>query len=288
MAVNKSNPNIKRSEGYFRGKDDIELFFQAWTPAKPYGTLVINHGLGEHTDSYQRLVDGLIDSNIQCIAWDMRGHGRSEGKRGVVHRFSDYSADLVIFLKHIKNDISKQPIAMLGHSMGGLVTINTLLRYPDLDIKCAVLSAPFLGVQMKVPEVKRVGAKYLADYLPSVTMWNEIHDRDLSHDKEVLAEFPKDPLRHDRISPRLFLDMVSYADRIRREGKNLKIPIFFQLSGQDKIVSTRASVDFFDTIASTEKEMKIYEHSYHEIYNDIERQQAYSDIKAFLKKHLKA
>lgn len=279
--------NMKRTEGYFRGKDDVELFFQSWSPAKPYATLVINHGLGEHTDSYQRLVNGLSDENIQFIAWDLRGHGRSEGKRGVVQRFSDYSADLVIFLQHIREEISQKPIAMLGHSLGGLVTLNTLLRFPELDVKCAVLSSPFLDVQMEVPEIKRIGAKYLANYLPSVTLWNEIKDKDLTHDKEVLAEFPRDPLRHDRISPRLYLDMVSYAERVRREGKNIKLPIFFQLAGQDKVVSTRASVDFFDTVASPHKEMKIYENSYHEIYNDIERETAYADIKAFLKKHLK-
>lgn len=284
MAI--SSNNFKRSEGYFRGKDDVELFFQSWSPAKPASTLVINHGLGEHTDSYQRLVDGLADQNIQLIAWDMRGHGRSEGKRGVVKRFADYTSDLVILIDYIRKEISDRPLGLLGHSLGGLVTLNTIIRNPDLNIKCAVLSSPLLGVQVDVPEVKKVGAKYLAEYLPSITLWNEIKDKDLTHDKNVIAEFQRDPLRHDRVSPRLYLDMVAYTERVRREGHNVTLPILFQLSGQDKIVSTKASTDFFQSVKSKDKELKIYENSYHEIYNDIERDIVFNDIKVFLKKYL--
>ena len=278
---------LKLFEGYFRGKDDIELFFQSWSPANPTATLVINHGLGEHTDCYQRLVEGLSDlGNVQFIAWDMRGHGRSEGKRGVVKRLSDYSSDLVLFLEFIRKEVSKNPIAMVGHSLGGLVTLNTIIRNPDLNVKCAALSSPLLGVQVEVPKLKEVGAKYIAEYLPSLTLWNEINDKDLTHDKKVLAEFAKDPLRHDRVSPKLYLDMVAYSARVRREGKSVTLPIFMQLSGQDKIVSTKASAEFFETIASSDKEIKIYENSYHEIYNDIERDIVFKDLKNFLKKHI--
>lgn len=286
MALSDSKKEFKRTEGYFRGKDDCELYFQSWTPAKPIATLVITHGLGEHTDCYQRLVDGLSDQNIQFIAWDMRGHGRSEGKRGVVKRFSDFTSDLVLLIDYIRKEISEKPIILAGHSMGGLVTLNTIIRNPELSIACAFLSSPLMGVQVDVPEIKKIGAKYMAEYLPSLTMWNEIHDKDLTHDKKILLEFTKDPLRHDRISPRLYLDMVAYTERIKREGASVTLPILFQLSGQDKVVSTKASQDFFETIKSKDKEIKIYENSYHEIYNDIEREIVFNDIKPFLKKHI--
>lgn len=276
---------LKRSEGYFRGKDDFELFFQTWTSSKPTATLVITHGMGEHTECYQRLIDGLQDQNLRFIAWDLRGHGRSEGKRGVISDFNDFCDDLTVLLSHIKKDISEDPIVLLGHSMGGLVTLKTLAEHHP-DVKCAVLSSPLMGVAVDVPEVKKVGARYLAQYLPTVTMWNEINDRDLTHDKEVIAEFRKDPLRHDRVSPKLYLEMVANCESIKENADQIDLPIFFQLSGQDKIVSTQATLDFFDMVKSNQKEYKIYENSYHEIYNDIERDLAFNDIKVFLKKHL--
>lgn len=277
---------IKRSEGYFRGKNDFELFFQTWSPENPTATLVITHGLGEHTESYQRLVDGLMGENIRFIAWDMRGHGRSEGKRGVIKNFADLSADQELFIKFIRNEISNDPIGLLAHSMGGLVTLTTLTKYPDLDIKCAVFSSPLLGVQVAVPEIKKIAAKYLAEYLPKLTMWNEINDKSLTHDKAILAGFVKDPLRHDRVSPKLYLGMNEYMEKIKKEGEKITLPVFFQLAAQDKIVSTKMSSEFFETIKSKDKEIKIYENSYHEIYNDIERDLAFTDAKAFLKKYL--
>lgn len=277
---------LKRSEGYFRGKDDVELFYQMWSPAKPTATLVINHGVGEHTECYQRLVDGLSDLNVRFVAYDMRGHGRSEGKRGVVKRLSEYISDLEIFVGYVKKEISNQPMAILGHSLGGMVVLSTIIKNPEFNFKCAVLSSPLLGVQVDVPEIKKIAAKYLAQYLPTLTLWNEIDHRSLTHDKKVLQEFEKDPLRHDRVSPKLYLDMVAYCEKVTKEGAYLTLPVFFQLSGQDKIVSTKATETFFKTIKSNDKELKVYENSFHEIYNDIERDVAFADIKVFFKKHL--
>lgn len=277
---------VKRSEGYFRGKNDFELFFQVWSPENPTATLVITHGMGEHTESYQRLVDGLMGENIRFVAWDMRGHGRSEGKRGVIQNFGDLCSDQEILISHIRSEISQDPIGLLSHSLGGLVTLSTLVKNPNLDIRCAIFSSPLLGVQVAVPEFKKIGAKYLAKYLPSLTLWNEINDKDLTHDKAILAEFVKDPLRHDRVSPKLYLGMNVYMDKINKEGGKINLPVFFQLAGQDKIVSTKISAAFFETIKSKDKEIKIYENSYHEIYNDIERDIAFNDAKAFLKKYL--
>lgn len=277
---------IKRSEGYFRGKNDFELFFQVWSPANPTATLVITHGLGEHTESYQRTVDGLMGENIRFIAWDMRGHGRSEGKRGVIQNFSDFCSDQELLIQYIRNEISEDPIGMLAHSLGGLVTLSTFAKNPSLDIKCAIMSSPLIAVQLPVPEIKRIGAKYLAQYLPNLTMWNEINDKDLTHDKSILTEFAKDPLRHDRVSPKLFLGMNSYMEKLKKEGGKIHLPILFQLAGEDKIVSTKAATAFFETIKSSEKEIKIYENSYHEIYNDIECNIAFADAKAFLQKYL--
>ncbi len=277
---------FKRSEGYFRGKDDFELFFQSWTDSKPAATLVVTHGMGEHSECYKRLVEGLQGENLRIIVWDLRGHGRSDGKRGVIQDFSDFSDDLGVLLNYIQSDISKDPIVLLGHSMGGLITLKTLASQ-ETHAVCAALSSPLLDVAVNVPEVKKVGARYLAQYLPTITMWNEINDRDLTHDKAVIEEFRKDPLRHDRVSPRLYLEMVANCESIKQEADKIKLPIFFQLSGKDKIVSTKAALDFFDAMKSSEKEYKIYENSHHEIYNDIERDLVFEDLKKFLKKYIK-
>jgi alpha-beta hydrolase superfamily lysophospholipase len=148
------------------------------------------------------------------------------------------------------------------------------------------LSSPLIGVEVEVPEVKKWGAKYLAKYLPKLTMWNEIKNNVLSRDKKILEEFDRDLLRHDRVSAGLYLEMMATAEKIQKMGKKIDIPTYFQLAGQDKVVSTKASKKFFETLGSQDKKITIYENSYHEIYNDLDREKVFGDLREWLKTHL--
>lgn len=277
---------LKQSEGYFRGKSNFELFYQMWESEKPDGTLVVTHGLGEHSESYHRLIQGLSHLNMRFIVWDLRGHGRSEGKRGIVKSISDYSDDLGILIQFIREEISDDSIFLLGHSLGGLVNLNALVEKGDLGLKGVCLSSPLLGITLEASEIKKMGAKYIARYLPRFTMSNEIPDKILTHDKKVLEEFAKDPLRHDRISAGLYLDMLSYTKKVCKMGDRISLPILFQLAGQDKVVSTKATLEFYETLSSKDKTKMIYENSFHEIFNDIEREQVFQDLSKWLQQHL--
>src|SRR5690606_35552325 len=128
----------KRSEGFFKGYDDIELFYQTWASDNPAGTLVITHGIGEHSESYIRLADGLKHTPWEVYAWDLRGHGRSEGKRGVVKSFSEYYRDLHCFLELVKEKNADRPTVLLGHSLGGLINIRGIQELENLTLKAAV------------------------------------------------------------------------------------------------------------------------------------------------------
>ncbi len=281
---------MKRTEGYFRGKNDFELFFQGWVSETARATLVVTHGLGEHSDCYLRLVDGLQKElgpdflSIYC--WDLRGHGRSEGKRGVIKEFQNFSDDLVLFIEFLKKEVQADNILLSSHSMGGLVTLNTLVEYPQLQVLGSVLSSPLLGVAVDVPAFKKTGAKYLAELLPNMTMWNEIPNKHLSHEKKILEEFEKDPLRHDRISPKLYLEMLHYTEKIRKLGHRFLVPMLFQISGKDLVVSSPASQEFFKTLGSKDKTLTIYENSHHEIYNDIERHVCFKEMADWIKTHI--
>lgn len=277
---------MKRTEGYFRGKNDFELFFQGWIPEKPRATLVVTHGLGEHSDCYLRVVEGLKHLDVEIYCWDLRGHGRSEGKRGVIKNFQVFSDDQKIFIDFLRANSGQKPLGLISHSMGGLVTLNTLLEYSNLDVKTAIFSSPLLGVAVEVPAIKKTAARYLAEFLPSLTMWNEIPDKNLTHEKKIIEEFRKDPLRHDRISSKLYLEMTECTEKIKKLGHRISLPAFFQLSGKDLVVSTPSTQEFFKTIASPKKSLKVYESSYHEIYNDIERKTCFEDASVWLQETL--
>jgi alpha-beta hydrolase superfamily lysophospholipase len=123
----------------------------------------MTHGLGEHSGSYSRLAEGIKSSDYNIFVWDLRGHGLSKGKRGVIASWSDYTRDLVQFVQHIKSDkLFTGPLILSAHSMGGLVLLKTLLDHGPLDAQAFTLSSPLLGIAVQVPTIKRHAAKVLA------------------------------------------------------------------------------------------------------------------------------
>jgi alpha-beta hydrolase superfamily lysophospholipase len=274
---------MKRTEGYFKGFQDQELFYQAWLHPKPVGTLVVTHGMGEHSECYSRLAEGVSAAKWDVYAWDLRGHGRSDGQRGVIGDFKEFTEDLVNFLKVLKS--TPHPKVLLGHSMGGLINLRMLLDHPEVDIDLVTLSSPLLGIAVKVPEIKKRAANLLAKYLPSFTLHNEIKYTDLTRDKKVVEEYNRDQLRHDRTSANLYLQLISAMEYVLAHAKEIQKPILVQQAGDDRIVDRQASQLLYQSLGSEDKTWMVYEGFRHEIFNELDRDRVFSDLVNWLEIH---
>lgn len=273
----------QRFEGYFKGSDQNELFYQTWTPDKVRGTLVMTHGLAEHSECYNHVAKELADDGWLVIGWDLRGHGRSEGKRGFVEHIKKFGEDLGCLIETVVED--RERLVLFGHSMGGLVTVRHL-QMNQPPVKAVVLSSPALGLSVQVPKLKVSLAHIAIKWVPTLTMHNEIRYEDLTRDEEMLKSHYADTLRHDKISPGLFLSMVESFDLAHKHAYEIKVPVLMQLSGEDRLVSTEASRDFFEKLPSKNKELHIYPDSLHEIFNDRERDKVIADLKKFINSFL--
>lgn len=275
---------MERLEGSFLSFDETELFYQVWRPEKETrGFIVLTHGMGEHSECYHQVASDLVQDQWTVYAWDLRGHGRSEGKRGYVSNFADMIQDLKAFTNHFKQETGHPKNAFLfAHSLGGLVLLNFILEEGVEGFKAAILSSPLLGITLPVPKVKEQGAKLLADWLPKFTLHNEIKYTDLHRDHERLKSYENDPLRHDKVSPRLFLGIQEYIKNVESRADEIQLPILFQLAGDDRLVSTPASEQVFDQVGSKQKKLYIYPDCLHEIYNDLEREEVIRNMKSFL------
>lgn len=275
----------ERREGNFRGEGGLELFYQSWTTSQSRATLVITHGIGEHSECYSKTAAHLAPMGWNIYAFDLRGHGRSEGKRGFVESFQHYSNDLGFFLKFLKmSGRLESKFALIGHSMGGLITLRHLL---DTDsslpqASAAVLSSPLLGFSIRIPPVKDMAARLMVRLLPSITLFNELDYSDLTRDPEFLTGYETDALRHDRISPALYLGMHENIAYVHQTAERLTLPILVQAAGHEKIVSLSAIEEFFPRIGSKQKKLIVYKDSYHEIFNDLDRAKVFQDLHDFL------
>lgn len=277
---------FKRAESFFFGHKKTRLFYQLWEPSQVKGHIVITHGQAEHSGCYSRLIEGLKDLSYAVYAWDLRGHGRSDGQRGFVGSFDDYVKDFEAFLQTLKEERSLYPenLILLGHSMGGLIQLKTLLENPHWSFKAQILSSPMLGVAMEVPLYKDLAALVFSKLLPNLTLGNEIKYEDLTRDPEALQEYRSDFLRHDRISPNAYLGAISAIETLRSDISKIKVPTLWQIPEKDPVVGSEPSHDLFKKLGSSQKILKVYPGRMHEIYNDLDREEVFADIKKFISK----
>ena len=284
MTQNQNKNEYKNSEGHFKGSKNADLYFQLWENPRARGTIIITHGHGELTDSYKRVVEALRDDTWSIYAWDMRGHGKSEGARGYAASFDDYCNDYVEFLKMVlaEPSVKKGPVVLLCHSMGGLVQIKTLMQHPEFTPDAMVVSSPLLGIGVEIPAYKKVGAEWLAKLVPKLTMWNEIGNEDVTRDPEVIRELEQDPYRHARVCAPVYLGFLESFKFVHERAPELKVKTLFQISDKDPVISSPEAIRFFEHLGSPEKDIKIYNDAKHELYNDIIREQVFEDLRHFL------
>ena len=119
---------IRHDEGAFAGAGGLEIYWQSWRAEVPVkAVVVIAHGAGEHGGRYRHVVERIVPAGYPVFAHDHRGHGRSEGKRAVIDRMANATADLDAFIARAREAEPAGPLILLGHSMGGCISLDYVL-----------------------------------------------------------------------------------------------------------------------------------------------------------------
>lgn len=281
-----------RSETFFKGYDQSKLFLQTWSHSDAVGTILFSHGQAEHSDCYHRLINGLDKikdiPKWNFVGWDMRGHGQSEGLRGFAKDFDEYVLDYDCFYREsLKIDfVQNKKIVLLGHSMGGLVQTCALSskKYSTINPQVVgqILSSPLFGVAVTVPQWKDMGANFINQLLPKLTMGNELNNEMLTRDLDVIREYEKDTYRHNKISAGVYLGFKREFQNILSHAQAITLPTLLIMSDSDPVNSSPDALKFFDSIASTNKSLKIFDGAKHELFNDICREEAFKTVSEFL------
>ena len=267
-------------EGIIKSKDNTEIFYKYILADKPKASVFIVHGLGEHLGRYDNVTNTLKEYNLFLL--DLRGHGKSGGKRGHVMRFDEYLDDIDSLRNGVKGFI-KGKTFILGHSMGGLIVLRYAIYRPE-GISGVVASGPLLGVNVKVPKIKDVIGRLVANLAPGLSMSNEIDTGKLSHDKAVVDAYNNDPLVHAKVSARWYVEMVKAMEDTNENAGRLSMPCLILHGSADALTNPRSSREFFEKAGSKDKTYKLYEGYYHEVYNEVEKQKPLSDMAEWLNK----
>jgi alpha-beta hydrolase superfamily lysophospholipase len=241
-------------------------------------SIVLMHGLGEHSGRYRHVARFLNDWGLSVRAYDHRGHGRSEGKRGDVINGDPILQDAEIVIEDFSSRFAEPPY-LLGHSMGGLFAARfALIQLAPL--RGLILSSPALAVRLGGAE--KVVLKVLSSLAPSFTVPNRLPAHLLSHDPAVPAQYKADPLVHAKISARLLTSMLASIDYCASHANAMKVPTLMLVAGDDHLVDPEGSKRFFAQLPEGLGQMHLYPDFYHEIFNEIEAGRPFGDMREWL------
>jgi lysophospholipase len=244
--------------------------------------LVTVHGFGAHCALYRHVAGALRARGIAVTQFDCRGHGRSDGRRGHVDSFDDYHTDLSLVIRRARELSPGVPWALMGHSLGGTIALDHVLRRQSQPQAARlVAAAPWLELKMKVRMPTRAAAEVFARLKPTLTMGNGIKGEDVSRNPEVVANFFRDPLVHHVASAGWFAGVLRAQAALRAVAAQLQVPTLVLVAGQDRIVSSEATLVFAQA-AGGMAEIRLYQSLYHELFLEPEREQVVSDIANWL------
>ncbi len=258
-------------------EDGLLLNFYHWEPDNAKAAIVISHGWSEHAGRYRALVDWLNEQNYAVYALDHRGHGKSEGKRGHVRRWTDYAQDLELLRSIIKYE--KQ--YLLGHSMGGMIGILHSLEYPE-QFSAMALSGPAADLSIPIPKYKQILGNTMSSWLPRLTMTNDIDPCVVCSDPEVVADYVADPFTHGKVTARWFSEYLKTVERVKLDATLIRTPIAIWHGEGDSLVEPWVSEEFFNRLTTPHRKRTIVEEALHEILLEPSWPETAQDIKNWL------
>ena len=250
--------------------DGHRLHAKRWRVAAPRAVLLIAHGHGEHSGCYDDFARAVAPAlGIDILAFDFRGHGRSDGRRGVIRRYSDLLDDLDAWLT-AGEDPPGLPRFVLGHSNGGLAAIR-LVETRQTRLAGLILSNPSLRLIAEAPTWKLLLGRILARVAPWITLKTGISYDQLTQAEDEAAELDNDPLRHHRISPPTYFGMLANGPLAIAEAGRITTPTYLILGGADPIADPAAGRRFFANLGSADQTLRVYETMRHEPIHELDR-----------------
>lgn len=276
---------MKHIQGTFKGFGDLSLYYQGWYPeTQTQAIVVMVHGLGSHSDGFGPAVEYLVSQEYEVYAFDLRGHGRSPGQRGHIDAWAEFRGDVHAFLQHIHSQRSHCPCFLWGHSLGGTIALDYVLRSPDY-LQGVIVSAPALkkvGISPAKIALGRLFSRIMPRFSLEIGIRNELSSRNPA----VHAVYLQDPLRHSYGSARLATEFFSTVDWIYNHAADLQVPLLVLHGGADQVTLPENSRAFFQKVIFPDKEHHEYPGYCHDLYVDVNYQGILADMQNWFEQHL--
>ncbi|HVE67221.1 MAG TPA: lysophospholipase [Solirubrobacteraceae bacterium] len=247
------------------------LHVRRWEHPDPARVVVLVHGYGEHVGRYEGVASVLGERGAEVWGLDHGGHGRSGGERALVASLDGLAADVHTVVQRAREARPELPVAMVGHSMGGLIAT----RYGELhpgELDGLVLSAPVIGTSP-------IAQLLALDAIPD----DPIDPRVLSRDEAVQRDYAEDPLVWHGPFKRLTLAALALGMLdVALDADRLTGPVLWQHGEGDELVRLEDTARGIALLRSADVEERHYPGARHEIFFETNREEVLADTADFL------
>jgi len=274
-----------------------KLAYQTWEyEGDAELTLLLTPGRTEYTDKYHHVVRQLVEDMElpwDVVIWDPYGQGRSDGIRAHINNWDNGFVCGLDTIIHTTVDRGT-PLALVSHSMGGLITTRWLQQNPG-EVVAAVFSAPLMRILY--PGFTEAGVCIVAaGGLPAIPtdpfeQRPECSDplQDLTHDCDQYELFYRDPITE--IGPQTWGWLSSACGGLadmRTDAPAVTDDFLILQAGIDKLVDSRGQDEMCDLINDNNGycEISLYPNDFHEIFQEVDREQAVEEAVAFIQERV--
>ena len=277
MALTEDRP---MTEEMFESKGGVKIFVRSWLPPTvARAVVVLVHGFKSHGGLFEWTAEQLAMRGFAAYALDLRGQGRSEGERLFVESFGDYVADVAGVVALSKARHSGAPAFVLGHSAGGVVCCLYALDHPR---EISGLVSESFAHELPAPDFALAVLKGLGHVLPHAHVL-KLKAEDFSRDEAFVAQMKSDPLiSKEGYEAQTVGELVRADERLKREFSRITLPVLILHGTGDRAAKAHGSQAFYDAAGSKDKTLKLYEGHFHDLLNDLDREQVMADITEWL------
>jgi alpha-beta hydrolase superfamily lysophospholipase len=252
--------------------DGLKLYLQAWLPDTPKASLLLVHGLGEHSGRYGAIVSKLNDLGVAVFTFDGRGHGKSSPGKPTAYfdSYLDYLQDIDVLFGKAKNYLPGKPAFLYGHSMGGGLMAAYVLKYQP-EAAGVILSSPAIKEAEGTSPILIALSGLINRISPKLKVL-KLDIAGVSRIPEEVEKYKSDPLVYQESIPtRTGYEIYQMMQFIQKNAGDFALPFLLIHGDADRLTNPQGSAYLFEKAKSSDKTLKVFPGGFHELINDSDR-----------------
>lgn len=213
----------------------------------------------------------FVGRGIHCVAPDLPGHGHSDEVRGFIPSLEAVDAIVLENLAWVREQAGRDvPAGLLGHSMGGFLTLNHLSRHPG-NFEFAYTSSPLIDARWNKSRWLQLLARVLNHAWPRFSVANGIAPAACRRDPARIREAERDRLMHRRVSMRLGRLLLRASEELPQIASRMDTDLSLLIThgSDDPVCPSELSYRLFRALPVRDKQFALLDGLLHEPFNDL-------------------